>query len=537
VVVTGAVDTGVRVIERERTRPPLLTPVVPAVVAGGLAVMAILLRWRGSDLPAHFFRVGLVERGGYDVWNNYWYGGHHTPGYGVLFPVLGAAVGIWTIAVASAAVSAMLVDVVIRAAIGHRNWWASMWFAVSTVTNVAVGRLPFALGMTLGLAAVWTAQRRWRAAMLAFALLTPAASPVVSVFLVLIFAAWAIVATTSDRRWFLAAAAVTVAPVLVVAVVYPQGGMFPFRWTALIWTLAVCAAVVVMVPRAARLVRIVASFYAVASVGAFFEPTPLGANITRFGMYAAAPALLATVPWSRQLMLTASLAVIAWWQWSPAFDAIVRAGRDPSTSAAYYGPLLDFLHSTPEPAARVEVVPTRRHWEAAYVADEVPIARGWERQLDMRFNPVFYEHGLTADRFHQWLLDDGVSYVALADTEIDSAGEQERALIESGLDYLRPVMSSDHWRVWEVVDARGLVDGAAQVVSLGIDTVTLQVSGPGDLVVRIHASKLWATEPPLCVGATTDGWILIRDAQPGTLELRLDEAAVISPGDPRCATP
>ena len=34
---------------------------VPPAVATVLALMAIALRWRGSDLPAHFFRVALVE--------------------------------------------------------------------------------------------------------------------------------------------------------------------------------------------------------------------------------------------------------------------------------------------------------------------------------------------------------------------------------------------------------------------------------------------------------------------------------------------
>ena len=54
-------------------------------------------------------------------------------------------------------------------------------------------------------------------------------------------------------------------------------------------------------------------------------PTPLGANLNRFGMYAAGPALLAVVPMRRMLVL-----VIPWllfWQWSPALDAMLRAGR------------------------------------------------------------------------------------------------------------------------------------------------------------------------------------------------------------------
>lgn len=539
VAVTGAVDVGVgvAVLPGDTVSRQRLAPFLPAGVAGGLAVMAILLRWRGSDLPAHFFRVGLVERGGYDVWNNYWYGGHHTPGYGVLFPVLGAAVGIWTVAVVSAAVSALLADVVIRGAIGHRSWLASLSFAIGTVTNVAVGRLPFALGMTIGLASLWSAQQRWRVASVLLATLTAAASAVVSVFLVLIFVAWALVGANTDRRWLLFTAGASVAPVLIVAVAYPQGGMFPFRWTALMWTLVVCAGVALLVPSGARLVRVTAGLYALAALGAFFVPTPLGANITRFGMYAAGPVLFATVPLSRRVVLSVAAAIIAWWQWSPAFDAIFRAGRDPSTSEAYYRPLVDYLKATDDPATRVEVVPTRRHWEAAFVADEVPIARGWERQLDMRFNSLFYEAGLTPDRFHQWLLDNGVDYVALADTELDSAGAQERALITTGLPYLRPVLSDQHWRVWAVIDSGGLVDGAAQVTSVDINSVTLRVLDRGDIIVRVHASRFWVTDPTTCVEATPDGWILVRDAPPGTLRLFLDEAAVIPGEDQHCNAP
>ena len=74
----------------------------PRVAAGARRCVAIGLRWRGSDLPAHFFRVALVERDGFEIWNNQWFGGHHTLGYGALFPVLGATFGIWTVAVLSA---------------------------------------------------------------------------------------------------------------------------------------------------------------------------------------------------------------------------------------------------------------------------------------------------------------------------------------------------------------------------------------------------------------------------------------------------
>jgi hypothetical protein len=413
---------------------------------------------------------------------------------------------------------------VISAAIGHRSWPASLWFAFGTVTNVAVGRLPFALGITIGLGALLAAQHRWIVPCLVLAVATATASPVVSVFLVLIFGAWAVISVGSERVAFAAAAAFAVVPVLVVSAVYPQGGMFPFRWTALLFTLLVCAAVAGLVPARQRLVRVTAGLYALACVAAFVVPTPLGANITRFGMYAAAPVVLAIVP-SRRLAVAATVAVIAWWQWSPALDAIVRAGRDPSTREAYYRPLLAFLEGAHIQPARVEVVPTKRHWEAAYVALEVPIARGWERQLDERFNPQFNEPGLTSDGYRRWLLDWGVHYVALSDAAVDSSGAQEAALLTGPLTFLRPVYTDAHWKVWEVIDGTGLVDGPAEVVGVGIDTVTLRVQSPGDVVVRVHGSTFWNADPVTCIETTPDGWIFLRDAQPGTLQLFLDETA------------
>ena len=188
---TGVLPVAVRRPATGKGSIALAPSLLPAAVAGGLALLARGLGWRGSDLPAHYFRVAIVKRDGFEIWNNLWYGGHHTLGYGVLFPLLGAAFGIWTVAVLSAAVSAFLADLLLRQATGRRCLLASMWFAVSTVTNVAVGRLPFALGLAVALGALVAAQRRW---MLLTALLTvgtAAASPVVSAFLALVFVAWA----------------------------------------------------------------------------------------------------------------------------------------------------------------------------------------------------------------------------------------------------------------------------------------------------------------------------------------------------------
>jgi hypothetical protein len=479
--------------------------VVAAAIAGVLAVTTILMRWRGSDLPAHFFRVGLVERDGLVGWNNYWFGGHHTLGYGVLFPVLGALVGIWTVAVASAVLSALLVDVLIRR---------------------AIGRLPFALGLVVALGALVAAQYRRLLLAALLTLATAAASPVVSIFLLLIFAAWSLTLQGRERRAFAALSGAAVAPVLIISLLYPQGGMFPFRWSALLWTLAVCAVVLVLVPAEHRLVRLVAVLYGLASIAAFLVPTPLGGNITRLGMYAAGPVLLALAPpgW---IVVLAVFPPLAWWQWSPALDAMLRSGNDPSIEEAYYRPLLEFFASVDAQNTRVEIVPTGRHWETAFVATEVPIARGWERQLDRRFHPIFYDGELTDAKLHRWLRESGVGYVALADATPDDSGVEEAALIEADPSYLRLVWSNEHWRVWRVVDSTGLIDGPAKLNEFGADTVSLDVLAPGDVLVRVRSSAFWSSTPPVCIEPTADGWIMLRDVRPGPLELQLDETALV----------
>jgi hypothetical protein len=519
-----------------RSMTALLSPIAATALAAALATLAVLLRWRGSDLPAHFFRVGLVERDGLEVWNNHWFGGHHTLGYGVLFPLLGATLGIWTVAVASAAASALLVERLLAGAGAvQRAWLASLWFAAGTVTNVAIGRLPFALGVVLGLGALFAVQRGRHGAAFALTASTAAASPVVSAFLAIVHAARFVTTSGLERRRAAVGVVAAVAPVLIVSALYPQGGTFPFRWGALVWTLAVCAVVWLLVPAEHRLVRVTAAVYAVASIAAFAIPTPVGANLTRFGMYAAAPVLLALVP-GRRVILALVLPLLWFWQWSPAFDAIVRAGDDSSTEEAYHRPLIEFLTARESLPTRIEVVPTSRHWEAAYVATEIPIARGWERQLDKRFNPLFYEPDLDADAYRGWLLRTGVEYVALSDAPLDVSGRAEAELLEAGQPFLRPVWTSAHWRVWAVVDASGLLDGPAAVVEMGTDNLVLHVTEPGDLLVRVRASAFWASEPPTCITPTADGWIVLHDVVPGPLEVFLDEGEAVTADDP-CDAP
>src|SRR5579884_2458910 len=70
-------------------RVPLLTRrSLPTFVAGALALVYVLTSPPSLDLPAHLLRAKLFGAVGFSVWNNWWYAGHNTPGYSVLFPAL-----------------------------------------------------------------------------------------------------------------------------------------------------------------------------------------------------------------------------------------------------------------------------------------------------------------------------------------------------------------------------------------------------------------------------------------------------------------
>ncbi len=313
-------------------------------------------------------------------------------------------------------------------------------------------------------------------------------------------------------------AAATLAPLAVLGGAFPEAGRFPFRMAAWALTVAACAAAY-WLPRSLGPVRIGAGLYAVAATLTFVLANPLGANVTRLGMFVLAPLLVATATLSRRA-LALLVVPLLWWQWSPAVDAVVRSGRDPSTEKAYYQPLLDELGRLGQPVGRIEIPLTLRHFETAYVAPVVPIARGGERQLDIALNGLFYRDGpLRPADYYRWLLDNGVRYVALPDVPFDEAAEAEAELLKTGPSFLTPVWAGAHWRLWRVVGADGLVDGPASLVAQTPETVVLDASSPGDVVVRVHASALWSVDGPACVEPTGGEWVHLRVSAPGRLEL------------------
>jgi hypothetical protein len=498
-------------------------------IAALLAVAYLLAAPPSADLAAQDYRADL----GLVLWDNGWYGGHHMPGYSVLFPPLAALLGPRLVGALSAVAAAWLFERLVRDTEGARV--ASLWFAVGTISTLISGRLTFALGVAIALGAVLAAARGRTVWACVLAALASLASPVAGAFVGLAAAAWWL-----DRRrwWPIALAACALAPAAALALAFPEGGSFPFVPSSFWPALAAALAVLLALPRDARVLRIGAGLYALAMIASFAFSTPMGGNVVRLGALFAGP-VLAAVLWRRNRRVLALLAVpLLYWQWVAPIDDWARSADDASVHERYYAGLLTFLGSRGGGPFRLEIPFTDNHWEARWVAPHVPLARGWERQVDRARNGLFYDDRLlTPARYRAWLDDNAVRFVALADAPIDYSAAREAQLVRDGLPYLRPVWHDAHWRVFEVTGARPLARGAAVATALGGESVRLRATRAGAVDLRVRFTPYWrVAEGRGCVSRGVGEWTRVRVDGPGVVVLRASFAlGRIGASSPRCS--
>ena len=225
--------------------------------------------------------------------------------------------------------------------------------------------------------------------------------------------------------------------------------------------------------------------------------------MARLGMLFGGPVLAAAVlgartPDRRRIAVLAAAALpLLFWPLAPVIKQL-RAGDDPSRRAAYYQPLLAFLARQPGPL-RVEIAPTRFHWESTWVPRRFPITRGWERQLDLRYARLFYSGPLTASRYLRWLHSTGTGWVALPRrADADYAAVAERRLLDRGVPGLRQVWSSADWRVWRVPGV-----SLAPITRIGAEGFALDAGAPR---VKIRWSRWWRPGGGAALRRTRGGW-------------------------------
>ncbi len=539
----------------------------------GLAAAVGVALWllvdpRTPDLAAQVYRVSLFRHVGFAVWDEHWYAGHALPGYSLLFPSLAALLGLRTVAVLSVLASAVLCERLLREIYGDGEAvrWGAVWFALAALADIWIGRLTFALGVSFAVAALLVYVRGRPGVAVVLAALCAAASPVAGLLLALLAFTCSLLSRSPRAILVLGAPAAAVAVAL--AALFSEGGWEPYPFTSFLATTAAVVGFLLVLPARERGLSVGALIYLGVCVLSVALHTPMGANVERYGLLLGAPLLLCTLTGAGRVgagrgrtggsdasiagaylgdrsasdasagsvrggstgvhtvrgsgLFVPAVAVVlcgiaVWTVWGPVRETVAVAG-DPSTGAAYYAPLRRFLTSHGGSLVRVEVPFTRSHWEAAWLAPAVSLARGWEKQLDTRYDMVLLRHGLTAGAYRAWLQRQAVGYVALPDVPLDPSSAQEGRLIERGLPYLREIFASRHWRVYRVLHATPLVRGPGRLAALGHDSFALSASRPGSFLVRIHYTRYWVlTEGAGCVGPGPEGWTTVDAGRPGSV--------------------
>ncbi len=527
------------------------------MLALALAGIWVIVAPRTPDLAAQAYRVNLFAHSGWQVWDGRWYAGHHLPGYSLLLGPLASLVGLRLLALVSVVASATLFERLALRFYGAPGRWGAMWFAVAAVGDVWIGRVTFAVGVALALAAVLAAVERRPYVAAVLAALAAAASPVAGALLGLAALTHSLTNAHSGSHagsaqagrplWAVIVLAVPAAAVVMaLALVFPEGGTEPFPATSFAVTVALTLAFLWALPPGQPLLRNGAIVFVLACVVCLAIPSPIGSNVERYAVLLAGPLLVcalgararATGPRSsgagarrlarglasstRHLQMAGAAivlcAIAAWVAWGPVRETLAVAGQE-ATGASYYAPVERFLATRAGPV-RIEVPLTRSHWEAALLAPNVSLARGWEKQLEERFDGVLLDPGLSAAAYARWLHEQAVAYVALPDATLDSSSAREGRLIRGGLSYLSEVFASAHWRIYAVDAPTPIAAGPGRLVSLGPDSFALRADSPGSFLVRVHFSRyLTVTQGSACVSQAPGGWTSVTVRAAGEVKL------------------
>jgi hypothetical protein len=501
--------------------PPHRSIVIAATLLAA-AIAAAYLVWAPSseDLAAATFRADLFSDHGFAIWNNAWYSGHYLPSYSVLYPPVAALLGPRLTGALAVVAAAALFALLARRRFGDAALLGSLWFAAAVAIWLVTGRIPFLLAVPFGLGALLAADSSRLGAAAVLALLASLASPVAGLFVAL---AGAAIALAGERRRGVALAAGALMPIAALNLAFPTGGFEPFKFSAFVAIPLAVFAFLWLVPAEHRALRIGAVLYGLLAVVLYVIENPLGGNATRLGTLLAGPVLaLVLWPGRGRVLLAVAIPLLYWQMVAPVRD-VHKAAGDESTELSFYEPLLgelDRLAATGE-SFRIEVPPTKNRWEAAYVAREYPIARGWLRQLESDDFDLFTDGSLTPEAYRAWLRDHAVSYVAVPDARRDYLAEDEVALIDSGLDYLDEVWSSPDWRLYRVEGSQGFGLQGLGVEAAGPDGFTLDAPAAGRYPTSVNWSRYWrVTDGDACV-EEDDGKTVVEVAAPGTIEVGL----------------
>ncbi len=478
------------------------------LIAALIAVPYVVFEPASTDLAAQTFRADLWSEHGWVLWNADWYSGHLVPGYSLIYPPLGALLGPQLVGAISAIAMSVAFAVLVRRELPGRGAdLASIWFAVGASALLYTGRITFLLGFAVALGALLLVHRPPLAALVAG--LAACASPVAGLFIALVGAALVLAGRLKEGLALAIGASVAT---LAIIIAFPVGGEQPFGLSSFWWVAVACALAILVVPPELKALRIGIALYLALLVLVYVVPTPIGSNAPRLGAMLLGPIAALVLYERRPKLLALVFLPLLYWQLAAPVGDYLRGAGDPSTEAGYYAPLLAELEARAgDEPVRVEVPAARGLRGSRLRRQRFPLARGWLRQLESGDISDFRDGPLTPEIYRHWLVDHGVSYVALPDATLDYIAELEGELLsEDDLPFLREIWSNENWTLWEVLPSvRGdgadrsgdpLASKGARVTELGPDGFTVEVPGAGDYLLKMSYTPYFqVTEGDACI--------------------------------------
>jgi hypothetical protein len=443
----------------------------------GLLFVAIF-QPHSPDLIAQLARATMAEASQGATWWASWYGGISTPGYSAITPELMRLAGVWTVGVVSALITIYSAARILEVHIARARL-AIMLVSFAVTANLVSGRITFAVGAAFATLSLMYLSRRQTLPAVAFGIAASLGSPLAGMFLVMILLSIAVDRESRPNALIVSVGAAV--PVLVTQLLYPQAGAMPMQVWDIALGLTACLAMWLCNPSV--ILKRLTVLLAIAVVFFTIVDTLVGANIIRLPMLFMAAAVAVSARAHRRLIAGILFLCVLWICITSAVDLF--RGQGQSFEKAFYSPLLEQLPTNGNATHRVEVIDPKTHGPALYVAPQLPIARGWERQLDVTRNAIFYDGSLNAETYRAWLDQLAVKWVALPNVPLDYASAKEGELVRSGLPYLNEVWSNENWHLYEVENPSPLVSGPAVVQQMDVESITFHATeaGSGDIKV------------------------------------------------------
>jgi hypothetical protein len=441
------------------------------------AAAFLIVRPPVGDLWAARARESAALHGvGLRYWFS-WFGGTVPGSYSVLAPYLSKFVDAGLLGAVASVVITLLCHRLVR---GSAHPAAATWLAAAgSSISLWSGRVPFAAGTALMVAAliVVRADRRVLAPIAGAA--TALVSPVSGAFLIL--GLIGVLHTHPQRRVSAGGAVVGTAACLgAVALYFGMPGPEGFISYQAVGVMVAIAAM--LFARPAPYVRTVLLVSLAATPVIWLVPNGMGSNFERFTWICLPVATLATARSGRRVAFAAVGVAVSM--------SLIQSGRDliiaaqPMSTPGYYADLISELDHTPGLRNhRLEVVPDGTHAAAYTLLDHAMLARGYETQADNQLNGVLSSSSLDAVKFKIWLNNNAVGYVAI-DRQTLQSGPEDRLVRSHTPSYLHLVWTDTHWRLYRVSAPTPIVAPPARLLNAG--QAALDVATPRAVSVPLR---------------------------------------------------